>query len=466
MANTVMGNENPEFSEERYDEMLGRIFVRYPSVQNNTFSTAYKPGLQHMVDFCSVLGNPQDSYPTVHVAGTNGKGSVSNMIAASLMEVGYRVGLYTSPHIVDFRERMRVDGKMVPKEWVYDFMTRNSETFSRLDLSFFEITTGMAFAWFAEQKVDVAIIEVGLGGLLDSTNIIRPILSIVTSIGLDHCDLLGNTLAEIATQKAGIFKEGVPALVGEVLPETRPVFERIASEKGCTIRYAEAGDPPIWNNREMILSRMDLRGTYQQKNLRTVLCALDMIKEKFPSLENTKDVIHGIVHTATIMDFHGRWERICDSPLVICDIGHNAHALRNNFSQLATMLSNEECSSLIIVYAVMADKDFDSIMPLMPVDATYIFTTPQTKRAMPASEILSRYTAYRKEKGVSTSRLYTCDSVRGAVSMAIELASNIKKIDSNNRVLQPVIYIGGSTFAVAEAVPLLRKPSRAPKTAK
>ena len=230
MADTVMGNENPEFSEERYDEMLGRIFVRYPSVQNNTFSTAYKPGLQHMVDFCSVLGNPQDSYPTVHVAGTNGKGSVSNMIAASLMEVGYRVGLYTSPHIVDFRERMRVDGKMVPKEWVYDFMTRNSETFSRLDLSFFEITTGMAFAWFAEQKVDVAIIEVGLGGLLDSTNIIRPILSIVTSIGLDHCDLLGNTLAEIATQKAGIFKEGVPALVGEVLPETRPVFERIATE--------------------------------------------------------------------------------------------------------------------------------------------------------------------------------------------------------------------------------------------
>ena len=156
MADTVMGNENPEFSEERYDEMLGRIFVRYPSVQNNTFSTAYKPGLQHMVDFCSVLGNPQDSYPTVHVAGTNGKGSVSNMIAASLMEVGYRVGLYTSPHIVDFRERMRVDGKMVPKEWVYDFMTRNSETFSRLDLSFFEITTGMAFAWFAEQKVEVA----------------------------------------------------------------------------------------------------------------------------------------------------------------------------------------------------------------------------------------------------------------------------------------------------------------------
>jgi len=163
------------------------------------------------------------------------------------------------------------------------------------------------------------------------------------------------------------------------------------------------------------------------------------------------------------MDFHGRWERICDSPLVICDIGHNAHALRNNFSQLATMLSNEECSSLIIVYAVMADKDFDSIMPLMPADATYIFTTPQTRRAMPASEILSRYSAYRKSKGLSTSRLYTCDSVRNAVSMAIELAANIKKIDSGNRVLQPVIYIGGSTFAVAEAVPLLRKPARASK---
>ncbi len=207
----------------------------------------------------------------------------------------------------------------------------------------------------------------------------------------------------------------------------------------------------------MILSRMDLRGTYQEKNLRTVLCALDILKEKFPALEDTKKVIHGIVDTASIMDFHGRWERICDSPLVICDIGHNAHALRNNFSQLATMLSNEECSSLIIVYAVMADKDFDLIMPLMPLDATYIFTTPNTRRALPASEILAKYTAYRKSKGLPVTRLYSVDSVRNAVSMAVELASNIKKMDSGSRVVQPVIYVGGSTFAVAEAVPLLRK---------
>lgn len=446
-----------DYSEEKYNLMLEGIFVRYPSVQTNTFSKAYKPGLQHMVDFCSVLGDPHKAYPTVHVAGTNGKGSVSNMIAASLMEVGYHVGLYTSPHITDFRERMRVDGKMVPKEWVYDFMVKNSDTFAKLDLSFFEITTGMAFTWFAEQKVDIAIIEVGLGGLLDSTNIIRPLLSIVTSIGLDHCDLLGNTLAEIASQKAGIFKDGVPALVGEVLPETRPVFEKTASEKGCQLYYAESTEPTLWNNRSMILSRMDLRGTYQEKNLRTVLCALDILKEKFPSLEDTKKVIHGIVDTASIMDFHGRWERICDSPLVICDIGHNAHALRNNFSQLATMLSNEECSSLIIVYAVMADKDFDSIMPLMPLDATYIFTTPNTRRALPASEILAKYTAYRESKGLPVTRLYSVDSVRNAVSMAVELASNIKKMDSGSRVVQPVIYVGGSTFAVAEAVPLLRK---------
>ncbi|MBQ3881857.1 MAG: bifunctional folylpolyglutamate synthase/dihydrofolate synthase [Bacteroidales bacterium] len=446
-----------DYSEEKYNLMLEGIFVRYPSVQTNTFSKAYKPGLQHMVDFCSVLGDPHKAYPTVHVAGTNGKGSVSNMIAASLMEVGYHVGLYTSPHITDFRERMRVDGKMVPKEWVYDFMVKNSDTFAKLELSFFEITTGMAFAWFAEQKVDIAIIEVGLGGLLDSTNIIRPLLSIVTSIGLDHCDLLGNTLAEIASQKAGIFKDGVPALVGEVLPETRPVFEKTASEKGCQLYYAESTEPTLWNNRSMILSRMDLRGTYQEKNLRTVLCALDILKEKFPALEDTKKVIHGIVDTASIMDFHGRWERICDSPLVICDIGHNAHALRNNFSQLATMLSNEECSSLIIVYAVMADKDFDSIMPLMPLDATYIFTTPNTRRALPASEILAKYTAYRKSKGLPVTRLYSVDSVRNAVSMAVELASNIKKMDSGSRVVQPVIYVGGSTFAVAEAVPLLRK---------
>ena len=437
--------------EEQYSAEINALFQRFPSVQAAAMSDAYKPGLDRMREFDGLLGHPHRSYRTIHVAGTNGKGSVANLLASALSACGLKVGLYTSPHILDFRERMRVaapgNGRgnvthLVSKEFVMDFIGRWKTDFERLDLSFFEITTGMAFKWFETENVDVAVIEVGLGGRLDSTNIITPELSVVTSIGLDHCDLLGHTLEAVAAEKAGIFKDGVPALVGEVLPETLPVFTAKAMETDSDLYIAENEFPPFWEQHEDILSRMDLQGAAQAMNLRTVLTALDILGIHDPVL------LDGLVHTAARMDFHGRWERISTQPDVLCDIGHNAAALRYNFKQLEGMLGGGVYSSLIIIYGIMADKDLDAILPLMPRNATYIFTTPQNRRALPAAEIRDRYAAYLRAQGAGTGRLYACDRVRDAVEMAVNLAA--QTWDPQGK---PLIYIGGSTFAVTEAVP-------------
>ena len=437
--------------EEQYSAEINALFQRFPSVQTASFGEAYKPGLDRMRTFDDRLGNPHRSYRTIHVAGTNGKGSVANLLASALSACGLKVGLYTSPHILDFRERMRVaepstgQGNathLVSKEFVLDFILRWKADFEALDLSFFEITTAMAFRWFETEKVDVAVVEVGLGGRLDSTNIITPDLSIVTSIGLDHCDLLGHTLEAVAAEKAGIFKPGVPALVGEVLPETLPVFTAKAMETDSDIYIAENEFPPFWEEQEDILRRMDLQGAAQAKNLRTVLTALDILGIQDPAL------VGGLVHTAARMDFHGRWERISVQPDVLCDIGHNAAALKYNFAQLESLLEGGEYSSLIIVYGIMADKDLDAILPLMPRNATYIFTTPQNRRALPAAEIRDRYAAWLSAQGAPTGRLYACDRVRDAVEMAVNLAAQ-----TWNPQGKPLIYIGGSTFAVTEAVP-------------
>lgn len=434
--------------EENYSAEIAALFQRFPSVQNASFDEAYKPGLGRMEAFDALLGHPHRSYRTIHVAGTNGKGSVANMLASALSACGLKVGLFTSPHILDFRERMRVaapgtmPAELVPKEYVLDFILRWKETFEKLELSFFEITTAMAFQWFEDEKVDVAVIEVGLGGRLDSTNIITPDLSIVTSIGLDHCDLLGHSLEQIAREKAGIFKPGVPALAGEILPETLPVFTARAMETDSDFYIASDEFPPLWERHEDILARMDLQGKVQEKNLRTVLTALGILGIQDPAVED------GIVHTAARMGFHGRWERISTQPDVLCDIGHNAAALQYNFAQLEGLLEEGTYSSLIIVYGIMADKELDPILPLMPRNATYIFTTPRTRRALPAAAILKRYAAYLQQEGAPTDRLYACDSVRDAVRMAVRLASQTWNDEG-----KPLIYIGGSTFAVAEAVP-------------
>ena len=464
---------------ETYDSLIQAIFQRFPSVQTSTFHDAYKPGLQHMEDFDAALGNPDKAYRTIHVAGTNGKGSVANMLASVLAWAGLKVGLYTSPHILDFRERMRiVDGRrkaeaaapvraeLVSKEYVYDFLQHWSDTFDKMELSFFEITTGLAFRWFADESVDVAVIEVGLGGRLDSTNVITPELSIVTSIGLDHCDLLGDTLAKIAYEKAGIFKPGVPALVGETRPETEPVFRTYFAEvnadddnskKGSALTFADSVEPLMWYMHGELLRKMDLQGEYQEKNLRTVLAAVDILRSRWDGtsdnvfadasarLVDKDNVAESLIHTALRMYFHGRWERLSTNPDVICDIGHNAPALTYNFAQLKEYLATGRYTSLIIVYGVMADKNFDAIMPLFPDDATWIFTTPRTRRADPAADILKRYTAFCEENGRDASRLYVQDSVRDAVALALRTASAYGGT--------PLIYIGGSTFVVSEAVP-------------
>lgn len=451
------------FSKKSYQKKVEAIFTRFPSVQKVPFKDAYKPGLENMLRFEEVLGNPHNSLRTIHVAGTNGKGSVANMLASALAACGLKVGLYTSPHIVDFRERMRVAGpdggaELVSEEYVYDFLCRYEADMDALSLSFFEITTGMAFKWFADQKVDVAVIEVGLGGRLDSTNVITPDLSIVTGIALDHCALLGDTLAEIAAEKAGIFKKNVPALVGEYLPETRPVFEAKAAEVGCPLTFAEDVEPSLWHRSDEILRNMDLRGKYQRKNLRTVLAAIDILMNmpEYAGLSDSRAVVTSIERTASIMGFHGRWERLSLQPFIIADIGHNPAALQENFAQLESMVADGECSSLILVYAIMADKDLDGIMPLIPADATCIFTNPEIHRALPEKELTARYRAFCAANGRSVNRIYDASDVRQALSMAINLARETSRMPDSARFCSPLIYVGGSTYLVSEAVQILK----------
>lgn len=451
------------FSKKSYQKKVEAIFTRFPSVQKVPFKDAYKPGLDNMLRFEEVIGNPHDRLRTIHVAGTNGKGSVANMLASALSACGLRVGLYTSPHIVDFRERMRIaahDGgaELVSEEYVYDFLCRYETDMDALSLSFFEITTGMAFKWFADQKVDVAVIEVGLGGRLDSTNVITPDFSVVTSIALDHCALLGNTLAEIAGEKAGIFKKNVPAIVGEYLPETRPVFEAKAAEVGCPLTFAEDVEPSLWHRSDEILMNMDLRGKYQRKNLRTVLAAIDILMNMpgYAGLSDSQAVVTAIVRTASRMGFHGRWERLSLQPFIIADIGHNPAALKENFAQLESMVEEGECSSLILVYAIMADKDLDGIMPLIPADATCIFTNPEIHRALPEKELTERYRAFCAANGRSVNRIYDAPNVRQALSMAINLARETSRKTDSSRFCYPLIYVGGSTYLVSEAVQILK----------
>ena len=445
-----------DFSTASYEALIANIFQRFPSVQRDGFSAgAYKPGLDRMQAFDRELGYPSRQLKSIHVAGTNGKGSVSNMLASAFCSCGYKTGLFTSPHILDFRERMRIDGEMIPKEYVSDFLQQWLPWISANNLSFFEITTGLAFKWFADSKVDMAVIEVGLGGRLDSTNILTPVLSVVTTIGLDHCDLLGDSLAKIAAEKAGIFKTGVQALVGETQEETAPVF----TEKAwmfCPLTFADKVRPSLWEYHAALLKQMDLQAPVQAKNLRTVLAAIDLLKPDFEAFESGEAVMDGIVHTAERMHFHGRWEKLSEEPYVLADIGHYAQALAGNFQHLQELVDSGRFSSLIIVYGVMADKDLDAILPLMPEEATYIFTAPQTRRALPAHELLERFKAFRGDAHpelaasaggpiLLSSREYAYTNVRQAVQMALQIAHRQEK---------PLIYIGGSTFVVAEALPL------------
>lgn len=462
------------FSKEAYEEMLSKLFVRFPSFQNNG-AGAYKPGIGNMEFFDQLAGHPHRSFKVIHVAGTNGKGSVSNMLASVLASHGLKVGLYTSPHIIDFRERIRIvqrpsdcsepSSVMISEEDVWDFVCRWQETFDHLDMSFFEITTSMALSWFAAQKTDVVVLETGLGGRLDSTNIVTPLLSVITNIGFDHCDLLGDTIPEIAFEKAGIIKPEVPVVIGESHLEADPVFERkvlysnLPSPKFMGNRtaimslltFADKQEPGLWDRRGDILARMDLKGGYQARNLRTVLTVLDKLNG-LVALDEEK-VVDALVNTAERTGFKGRWDKLSDNPWIICDIGHNEHGLKYNFAQLSKMKSEGECTDLIIVYGSVADKDVDAVIHLMPSDAVYVFTQAAGKRALPADQVRDKYLSHCQETGHGAGSVHCCGTVIDAVRKAEDIAAAQIAADNASR---PLIYIGGSTYVVSEALAFLQ----------
>ena len=457
------------FTEEAYESMIGELFCRFPSFQK-VGAGAYKPGIANMEFADQLMGHPHRKYRIIHVAGTNGKGSVSNMLASVLSASGLKTGLYTSPHILDFRERMRVVSddsyELVSKEYVWDFVHRWKDTFDHLDMSFFEITTLMALNWFTVQEVDVVVLETGLGGRLDSTNIVTPVLSVITNIGLDHCDMLGETLPEIAFEKAGIIKPKVPVVIGESHPETDSVFERkvlytnlpepdfMGSRTAIMslLTFANKIEPSGWDRHEELLAQMDLKGEYQRKNLRTVLAALDVLASRCLLDATGSSMLEAIKHTALRTGFRGRWERISDDPYVICDIGHNEHGLRHNFSQLERMLAEGECSHLIMVYGSVADKDVDAVLHLMPENATYVFTQAHGKRALAAENVRDRYLAFCAGTGRKSDDVHCCGTVVEAMELAFRHAASLKEADENAR---PLIYVGGSTYVVSEAVAAL-----------
>ena len=457
------------FSEAEYESMLSKLFVRFPSFQK-VGAGAYKPGTGNMEFFDQLAGHPHRQYKLIHVAGTNGKGSVSNMLTSALASQGLKVGLYTSPHILDFRERMRVVDEngftLIPKDYVWNFVNQWQETFDHLDMSFFEITTAMALSWFAEVQADVVVLETGLGGRLDSTNIVTPVLSVITNIGLDHCDMLGETLPEIAFEKAGIIKPKVPVVIGESHPETDSVFERkvlytnlpepdfMGSRTAIMslLTFADKVEPSCWDRHEEVLAQMDLKGEYQRKNLRTVLAALEVLASRSLFDVTGSEMLEAIKHTARRTGFRGRWERISDDPYVICDIGHNEHGLRHNFTQLERMLAEGECTDLIMVYGSVADKDVDAVLHLMPENAAYVFTQAHGKRALAAENVRERYLAICAETGRKTDDVHCCGTVVEAMELAFRHAASLKEADEN---ACPLIYVGGSTYVVSEAVAAL-----------
>ena len=459
------------FSESAYQEMIDALFCRFPSFQK-VGAGAYKPGLGNMEFMDQLLGHPHKKYKVIHVAGTNGKGSVSNMLASALSSMGYKVGLYTSPHILDFRERIRVcdsgSVSLIPKQDVWNFVRQWQDTFDHVDMSFFEITTSMALQWFADQEVDYVVLETGLGGRLDSTNIVTPVLSVITNIGLDHCDLLGETLQEVAFEKAGIIKPCVKVVVGESSPETDAVFERKVLYTNLPepafmgnraaimslLTFADKVEPSLWDRHERILAEMDLKGSYQRKNLRTVLAAVDALEiscgTSTLSAENRGGgITEAIIHAAERVGFHGRWEQVSESPRVICDIGHNEHGLKYNFAQLEAMLQAGECTDLIILYGSVSDKDVDAVMRLMPRDAKYVFTQANGKRALPAESVREKYLTFCTETGRQQGTVWCCPHVREAARVAYDEAARLCNADPSAR---PLIYVGGSTYVVSEFI--------------
>lgn len=428
-----------------YQETLDYLFNRLPMF-SHIGAAAYKKDLANTIRLCEALGNPQRRFKSIHVAGTNGKGSTSHMLAAILQTAGYKTGLYTSPHLKDFRERIKVNGEMCCEAFVTQFTQRIRSLIEEIEPSFFEITVAMAFDYFASQQVDVAVIEVGLGGRLDSTNIITPELSIITNIGWDHMNMLGNTLEAIAGEKAGIIKPHIPVVIGESLPETKPVFERkAAGDNGIapspiffaeTTRYVTdwkyeqhqlAVEVADNRHQEHQVYHLDLPGIYQLKNLLTVLEAVTQLQQKGWRIDHQM-VQQALRQVKKLTGLHGRWEIIHLHPLVVLDVGHNIDGIK----QIREQLELSACKQLHIVMGMVKDKEVDKVLALLPAYATYYFTKAQIPRALD-EKTLQQMAAKHQLKG------YAFEEVNAALHKAIENASK-----------EDMILVCGSVFLVGE----------------
>ena len=415
-----------------YKETVEYLFNSTP-VFEHVGASAYKEGLSNTLALDEHLGHPHKNFKTIHVAGTNGKGSCSHTLAAILQSMGMKVGLYTSPHIVDFRERIRVNGECLSEQYVVDFVEQHRSFFEPLHPSFFELTTAMAFRYFADQKVDIAVIEVGLGGRLDCTNIITPELSIITNISLDHTQFLGDTLAKIAGEKAGIIKEGVKVVIGEDVEETRPVFEAKAKEKNAPIVFAQDYPEVLCSevcaeggrNYETLNFGMihgDLSGDYQERNMNTCLTACKVLGLK------KENVIEAVAHVAERTGLVGRWMKINESPLAVCDTGHNV----GGWKYLAPQIKAQKCEHLRIVFGMVDDKDIDSVMEMLPKNAIYYWTQATSHRAIPKEIVADKGRTHQLEGNIY-------NSVKEAYREALKEASN-----------DDFVFVGGSSYVVAD----------------
>ena len=429
-----------------YQETCEYLFNAMPMFERQG-ANGYKEGLGNSLALDKHFGHPHKNFLTIHVAGTNGKGSCSHTLAAILQMCGYKVGLYTSPHLVDFSERIRINGQPISEEYVVNFVEQEKAFIESIHPSFFEVTTAMAFKYFADMKVDISVIEVGLGGRLDCTNIITPILSVITNIGMDHTQFLGSSLEQIASEKAGIIKADVPVVIGETTPETRAVFEAFATELHAPITFAESKSEVIgstcsekgiiYQTQHFGILKGELAGTYQVKNTNTVLCAVRQLEKLgfmhpvncAPDKEcQNKEVREGFKDVCMLTGLCGRWQTVCEKPRTVCDTGHNLPGWEYLSKQLATIT----CRKMHILFGMVDDKDIEGVMALLPKDAIYYYTKSSTKRAI-SENILSLYGQQLGLQGKSFSNV-------------VNAYNSIKDAAEDD----DFVFIGGSSYVVAD----------------
>ena len=415
-----------------YQETLDFMFSQLP-MYHRIGAAAYKADIQPTIDMMAALGNPERKLKSIHVAGTNGKGSVSHFLASILQEAGYKVGLYTSPHLVDFRERIRINGEMIPQSAVVNFVDHHRDMFDKFNLSFFEMTVGLAFDYFAREQVDIAVIEVGMGGRLDSTNVITPLLSVITNIGLDHTQFLGDTLEKIAGEKAGIIKDGVPVVIGETQLETAPVFVKTAANHHAPITFADQH----YVVDDISRYTEELTGEYQKKNIATVLEAVEVLRKTTDFELQPEAVRKGLAKVVTNTHLHGRWQKIGESPLTICETAHNAPGIDSMLGKLATM----DYDNLHVVYGCVNDKDYRKILNHLNTEFSrlgkpfrWYFSQPSVPRGLPVADLL----AAASEQGIEGKGY---EKVKDAIA---EARSTACKDD--------FVLVTGSIFLIADAL--------------